>query len=67
MRPVQENKFTKILAQTRDVWIRSPGHSNCNNKAKSLSTLIAIKVASEKFVNIILMENHRISPARQSF
>ena len=38
-----------------------------NNKAKSLSTLIAIKVASEKFVNIMLTKYHRISPIRQSF
>ena len=37
-----------------------------NNKAKSLSTLIAIKVASEKLVNIMLMEYHNISPTRQS-
>ena len=37
-----------------------------NNKAKSLSTLIAIKVASEKLVNIMLMVYHRISATRQS-
>jgi len=38
-----------------------------NNKAKSLSTLIAIKVTSEKFVNNMLTKYHRISPIRQSF
>ena len=38
-----------------------------NNKAKSLSTLIAIKVTSEKFVNIMLTKYHRISLIRQSF
>jgi len=37
-----------------------------NNKAKSLSTLIAIKVASEKLVNIMPREYHRISLTRQS-
>jgi len=37
-----------------------------NNKAKSLSTLIAIKVASEKLVNIMLKEYHIISLTRQS-